>query len=590
MRSDKDIDWSNPAAPRSRTYGDIYYSLEDGLEESRAVFLAGCGLPEAWAGRRRFTVAELGFGSGLNVAALLTLWRAQRPKDGHLSIFSLEAHPMSPASAGRALAAWPEISEARSALASQPPAMPGFHRLDLPHWGATLDLAIGDAAWALEQWSGAADSWFLDGFSPASNPAMWSDTVFDAIRARSAPGARVATFTVAGSVRRALAARGFVVEKKPGHGRKRERLAAQLSGDTSRGGATPEVLIIGAGVAAASLARAFLAAGLAPSIVAPTEHSIASGFPAALVTPRFDLGDAETAALNAQALERAASLYDATPDAVLERGVLRLEHLPRDARRLDAVAVQPIWGEGAMRRMTADEADEHLGDKVGRGGLMMAKARAVRPTSIRKAWLTGVRHIKTRVGRVTRAPDGRWRLLDVGGVVIGEADIVVLASGWEVAALAPTLRLGASRGQASWARLEAPPPATSWGGYAVGVDGRLMFGATHQRGRTDVGPQTEDDATNLATLASTLPCSAARVAGAPIERRAAVRATTPDHLPLCGEVEPGLWVLGGLGSRGFLMAPLLAEHVAATVAGSPSPLPRSLARRLDPARFSQGPA
>ena len=64
--------------PRSRRYGDVYFSREGGLAESRAVFLAGCGLPARWADRRMFTVAELGFGTGLNILALLELWRANQ--------------------------------------------------------------------------------------------------------------------------------------------------------------------------------------------------------------------------------------------------------------------------------------------------------------------------------------------------------------------------------------------------------------------------------------------------------------------------------------------------------------------------------
>ena len=32
---------------------------------------------------------------------------------------------------------------------------------------------------ALEAWQGRADAWFLDGFSPALNPAMWRQEVLD---------------------------------------------------------------------------------------------------------------------------------------------------------------------------------------------------------------------------------------------------------------------------------------------------------------------------------------------------------------------------------------------------------------------------
>jgi tRNA 5-methylaminomethyl-2-thiouridine biosynthesis bifunctional protein len=97
--------WGEDGAPRSRLYDDVYYSSDDGLAEARAVFLDGCGLPRAWAGRNRFCVAELGFGTGLNVVALLEAWRTAGPPGAHLCVFSVEAHPLSSEEAARALAA-----------------------------------------------------------------------------------------------------------------------------------------------------------------------------------------------------------------------------------------------------------------------------------------------------------------------------------------------------------------------------------------------------------------------------------------------------------------------------------------------------
>jgi tRNA 5-methylaminomethyl-2-thiouridine biosynthesis bifunctional protein len=212
--------WTEDGSPRSGRFGDVYFSQQDGLAEARAVFLAGCGLPTAWEGRRRFCVAELGFGTGLNIAALLDLWRREGPAEGHLSVFSVEGFPLGREEARRALEAWPELAGVTQALLDVwPQATPGFHRLDLPDFNATLDLAIGDVGWALSQWTGQADAWFLDGFAPSTNPEMWSDAVLDGIAARSAPGARAATFTVAGAVRRRLSGRGFSVDKRPGHRR-----------------------------------------------------------------------------------------------------------------------------------------------------------------------------------------------------------------------------------------------------------------------------------------------------------------------------------------------------------------------------------
>ncbi|MBU2350719.1 MAG: FAD-dependent cmnm(5)s(2)U34 oxidoreductase, partial [Alphaproteobacteria bacterium] len=68
---------------------------------------------------------------------------------------------------------------------------------------------------------------------------------------------------------------------------------------------------------------------------------------------------------------------------------------------------------------------------------------------------------------------------------------------------------------------------------------------------------------------------------------AAIRATTRDRLPVAGALAPRVFVLGGLGSRGFALAPLLGEHVAALATGAPGPLPERLARRVSPSRLAE---
>ena len=579
--------WADDGAPRSGRFDDVYFSKEDGLAESRAVFLTGCDLPNAWAGRRHFTVAELGFGTGLNIVALLDLWRQERPADGHLHVFSMEGFPLGRDEAARALSAWPEMEAVAQALLDRWPAgTPGFHRVSLPKFGATLDLAVGDVQWALTEWSGQADAWFLDGFAPSTNPGMWSDAVMDAIAARSAPGARVATFTVAGAVRRGLGERGFQVDKRPGHGRKRERLEARLPG-TMLEALPPTVVVIGAGIAGASLARAFAALGYRAPVV-EAEHAGAggSGFPAALVTPRLDAGDTEIAALHAQALARAGALYAAVPEAVVAHGVLQLEQAARDAGRYRKIADQDLWPAGTMTVVDAATASVHLGEGVETGGLMMASALAVRPAPVLEAWLAEANRVTASVERIEQTAKG-WRLLSAEGDLILAADVVVVAAGWGTAALADDLPLSPVRGQADWVDVEAETfvPPVAWGGYRVPTGEGFLFGATHDRGRVDTAASAEDTARNLATLSARLPETAVLMPGT-MHSRAAIRATTPDRLPLAGAVpdRPGLYVLGGLGSRGFCVAPLLAEHVAALATGTPSPLPNDLAARLYPGR------
>nr|MCB7500503.1 FAD-dependent 5-carboxymethylaminomethyl-2-thiouridine(34) oxidoreductase MnmC [Enterobacter roggenkampii] len=351
------------------------------------------------------------------------------------------------------------------------------------------------------------------------------------------------------------------------------------------------VAVVGAGIAGAAVARALIAEGARVTVIeAERAGAGASGFPASLVTPRLDAGDALIAGLHAQALERAGDLYRALPGAVVAEGVLQLEQAPRDAVRFDKIAAQELWAEGAMQRLDAAACSMRLGEATTRGGLMMALALAVRSDAILEPWLTGAERMTGRVARLEPLTDG-WRIRGEDGAVLIEADVVVLAAGWGTARLAPDLPLSPVAGQADWIEGEAAPgpsvPA-AWGGYAAPTGRGMLYGATHDRGVETPEASDEASARNRATLGAALPQFAARVEVAPAQargRRVAVRATTPDRLPLCGRWRPGLFVLTGLGSRGFCVAPLLGEHLAALVMGRPSPLSAEAARRLSATRW-----
>jgi tRNA 5-methylaminomethyl-2-thiouridine biosynthesis bifunctional protein len=583
------LDWTGDGQPRSRLFGDVYFSAEDGLAEARAVFLEGCGLPDAWKGRRRFVVAELGFGTGLNVAALIELWSRARPPGGLLHIFSAEAYPISADEARRALARWPEIGWiAERLVAGWPGQAVGPHRLEMADLGVILDVAIGEAAAVLAGWSGLADAWFLDGFAPSLNPAIWRDEVLALVAARSAPGAAAATFTVAGQVRRGLAAAGFEVEKRPGFGKKRERLAARLPGVRAAPAAVRRVAIVGAGVAGAAAARAVAALGGEALVFdAVGLCAGASGNPTALVTPRLDAGLGPPARLFAQAFRRAVALYEAQPDAIVGRGALQVATQPRDAGRFARVAASALFEPGSLRRLEPQAASDALGEPAPEA-LDVADGLTIEPRRALAAWAPAINC--AAVARIEPAGAG-WRLLDAGGAVLGEADAVIVAAGLASAGLVADLPLSAVRGQASWTRTfdGSVPPAAAFGGYVLPLaGGGLLFGATHDRGDTDCDLRPGDHARNLQSLAEALPALAARVAGRPLEGRAAIRVATPDRLPVAGaapEGGPGLFVLSGFGGRGFTLAPLLAEHVAAQALGAPSPLASDLAAIVNPARF-----
>ncbi len=218
------LDWrdtDNGAVPVSTQFDDPYYSLAGGLDETRHVFLAGNDLPARFGGN--FRIAELGFGTGLN---LLTTWAAWEGAGapGSLHFTSFEAYPMVPADMARALDAFPEVADQADALLAR--WRPGAEPVNVTE-RLTLHVITGDARETLPQWSGVADAWFLDGFSPAKNPALWEPSLLQEVYAHTAPGGTAATYAAAGHVRRALAEAGFEVTRAPGFGRKRHMTKAR---------------------------------------------------------------------------------------------------------------------------------------------------------------------------------------------------------------------------------------------------------------------------------------------------------------------------------------------------------------------------
>ncbi|HEU0222620.1 MAG TPA: tRNA (5-methylaminomethyl-2-thiouridine)(34)-methyltransferase MnmD [Paracoccaceae bacterium] len=213
--------WLANGTPVSPLYGEPYFSTEDGLGEARQVFLAGNGLPERF--RPGFRIAELGFGTGLNFLAAWMAWE-ERAIPRPLEVTSFEASPLEPSDMARACARWPELASLAARLFRAWRPVGGVMELG----SARLTLILGDARETLPRWQGAADAWFLDGFSPARNPELWEEPLMAEVARHTAPGGSFATYTAAGRVRRALAAQGFAVEKRRGFGRKREMLCGRI--------------------------------------------------------------------------------------------------------------------------------------------------------------------------------------------------------------------------------------------------------------------------------------------------------------------------------------------------------------------------
>ncbi|MFN7003471.1 MAG: tRNA (5-methylaminomethyl-2-thiouridine)(34)-methyltransferase MnmD [Roseinatronobacter sp.] len=210
-----ELEWRETSIPVSTRFDDPYFSLESGLEETRHVFLRGNGLPER--ARPGFQIAELGFGTGLNLLATVAA-----VTQGPIRYTSFEAYPMTPEDMERALAAFPAL-DATGLIDAW---TRGARRFTLD--AVEVEIILGDARETLPDWPGRADAWYLDGFSPAKNPELWSEALMAQVAAHTAPGGTFATYTAAGHVRRALTDAGFTVQRMPGYGRKRHMSCGTL--------------------------------------------------------------------------------------------------------------------------------------------------------------------------------------------------------------------------------------------------------------------------------------------------------------------------------------------------------------------------
>jgi tRNA U34 5-methylaminomethyl-2-thiouridine-forming methyltransferase MnmC len=216
-----DLEWQDNGVPVSSRFDDPYFSIDNGLDETRHVFLSGNNLPARFCDG--FHVAELGFGTGLGFLTTVQAW-LQAKTQGHLHFTSFEAFPMAASDMARALAAFPELAELAQPLVQQWAAktQPIQYASNI-----TLEVRIGDARQTLPQWGGKADAWFLDGFSPAKNPELWTPELMQAVADHTTLIGTAATYTAAGFVRRGLRDAGFQVERIAGYGRKRHMTVAK---------------------------------------------------------------------------------------------------------------------------------------------------------------------------------------------------------------------------------------------------------------------------------------------------------------------------------------------------------------------------
>lgn len=585
-----DISFDEAGLILGEAFRDSYFSRDDGLKETRQVFLQGCRLPEAWAERPVFTIAELGFGTGLNVLATWDLWRRTRAPGQILHFITTEAFLMASQHAAKAHAHWPELAElSRLLLASWPVRAFSNQRIWFEADGFCLTILIGPALRSLQAMDFQADAWFLDGFAPSRNEDMWSPELLQEVGRLSAPGARIATYSVAGHVRRSLEACGFEVARLPGFGSKRQRLEAVWPGQRADIPAKPSsVLVIGGGIGGAAAAHAFAQRGLEVHLIEadPCGQVMASRNPAALVMPRLDRGDTREARFFRAAYLHATRIYASFENDVFAQ--TQVQELPgdnRDRLRLGDLAQDPPFPPELLAGLEG-------------GGLLHRTGGLVYPDRLLPRLMGNATRHPVSVSAL-RFKAGTWQALTETGAVVASAPICVVATGPKLDRFVSlSTELEGRAGQISLAQVEGPLPeiALAGGPYAAAFYDRLLFGATFDP--WDLSREDKPVVTpaghlqNFETLSEIASPLTSRIELATATGRASVRVAAKDRLPLAGaalpkmsEAGPGLFVLGALGSRGFTTAHWLAEHVASLACHEPSPLERDVISAVSPQRF-----
>ena len=588
-------------APQAPDYGDIYHSQAGALGQAQHVFLGGNGLPQAWRGRECFVVLETGFGLGSNFLATWRAWHEDPQGARRLHYISVEKHPVATPDLQRAHGMLEGVETFAAQLRAQlPPPLAGFHRLAFEGGRLQLTLLYGDAASLLADLDAEVDATYLDGFAPARNPDMWSAPVFEQLARLARPGGTLATWSISAEVRHGLAQAGFDCTRVRGFATKRDMLVGRRRGEVIAPTMQDKrALVIGAGLAGCGIADALGTRGWAVTLLerhaAPARE--ASGNPAGALRPILNRSDAMNAKLSRAALLHAwRVLHTLGPDGPhwWQSGVLHVATEPGERDKLHALLQGLAMPEAFARAVDATEAAAIAGQPVRDGGVWFPGCGWADPARVCTALLgrSGAdARFGAEVAALRRDGSGEWIASDASGHELACAPVVVLAGANDTVRLATSqgidLRLEAVRGQVTQlpSRAGRALAVTVCGdGYiAPAPDGGCCAGASFQRGDRDGEPRVADHVANLARIAAMLPGYTDGLDAASLQGRVAWRATTPDRLPLLGgfAAAPGLHGFTGLGARGLVWTPLLAEWLACTLNGEPRPFGRKMAQVTD---------
>ena len=615
--STANIHWQD-GIPEAIDFSDPYFSRKNGSDESDYVFIAGNQLAQRFSALSAgavFVIGETGFGTGLNFFRAAACFLQHAPAQARLHFISTEKHPLTQQDLKHALQQWPHLPLLRDELLQHwPAASPGFHQREFIQGRITLTLLYGDSLAMLRRLNlghgRSVDAWFLDGFAPARNADMWQPELFQQLRLLSQPGTTLATFTAAGFVRRSLLDAGFAMRRERGYRYKRDMLVGLVADrpdaaleQTKTALPHPKVIIIGAGLAGATLARAFARRGMAVTVIEQEGIAAAASgnlagvlytTPSAFPTPQNRFY--QSSYLHAlHWLQREG--FPRTDDDGALHGVLQY---PKDARLTEkAVAAlkSGLWPATELQPLPPSSPQLETIP----GALHFIRAGYLSPPRWCRHLLDDplITLLPARVERLNppQQPQQQWQVFTDQGL-LASADHVILANSFDAQRLTPIpeLKLKKIRGQVSYVKATAASrqwrQAMCHAGYLTPALGDLhCVGATFDLHDAQTEARDEDDDANLAELHQHLPQQWQELGGEQaqvVSRRVGFRCQSTDFLPLAGAVPDtpaGLWLSIAHGSRGLSSTALCADLICAQILNLPAPVDQEVIDALAPQRF-----
>ncbi|MES2205738.1 MAG: bifunctional tRNA (5-methylaminomethyl-2-thiouridine)(34)-methyltransferase MnmD/FAD-dependent 5-carboxymethylaminomethyl-2-thiouridine(34) oxidoreductase MnmC [Pseudomonadota bacterium] len=607
--------------PRSLQFNDIYHSRAGGLEQSKEVYIRGNGFPERWEAGKLCTILETGFGFGLNFLCTWQAWKLNG-EIGNLHYFAVEAFPWQKQDLAEVLSAFPELNSFSNVLLEQwDIPLPGFHRLVFEGGRIVLTLAHCDVLKAVKECAASIDAFYFDGFAPEKNPDMWSVYLFKRCATIATMGATLATYSVAGVVRKALTEAGFVVKRVEGFGGKRQRLIGHYEGfettqkkyarqlqnnyfsmDGFKNSNT--VAVIGAGIAGCSIAERLAARGIRVELFERYAEpaQLTSGNISGVVYPLMTQDGNRSDSMTRSAYlwwQRQRKRWQAHGMIGEFNGVLQLAKSEKHALLQQKVVQSHGYPEAYVRYLDQETASKYAGYPVGSSGWWFPQGGWINPASLCRSMLAiAEKHIhahwNTDVLAVYQNDQG-WCIETSAGTY--EAEHVIFANAWESKALLPDLNMHFKRiyGQTH----SLMPNALAHLKVVICQDGYIIpsnqgygcIGATFERdeiGRMNENEALESNITRVLKMLPTINIEELKSQGG----RLGCRTVTEDRLPMVGLIQAhsstqhaALWGLLALGSRGLVWAPWCAELLVSALCKEALPGELSLWKALSPLRF-----